>query len=124
MNTEQLTICHDKAFNMNAWYRFRILNSNFNKHYQDIRFLTPNNEIIEYTLIGQDSSLMKQLKSGLTTFSLASAERVDLLIRFDSSVLNEGDVVKLTYTDDGANVTLIPIDIAGEDTTQNYSPPS
>ena len=111
---------------MDAWYRFRILNSNFRQHYQDIRFLTPDNNPIQYILIGQDSSLMKTPVWNLTTFSLASAERVDLLIKFESSVLDQGDKVNLTFTSDG-NVTLIPIEIdvvEQNSTILNYNPPT
>lgn len=56
------------------------------------------------TIIGQDSALLKNLLPNITNFSVASAERFDLLVKFDSNQFKEGDLVKLRYI---ANSTVL-----------------
>ena len=88
-----------KQFKTDAWYWLRILDSSFGRTYYQIRFVTPDNEKVPFILIGQDSALMKTLVPNLTTFEIKPAERVDILIKFDSKKLKKGDIVNLHYRD-------------------------
>ena len=47
----------------------------------------------------------------LVSFSIASAERIDLLIKFDSETLKAGDQVKIAYDNRGADKVLISLTI-------------
>jgi hypothetical protein len=42
-------------------------------------------QILSFTIIGSDSSLFNKPVHSVTQFSFGSAERIDLLIKFDSS---------------------------------------
>ena len=80
----------DEVLKKNATYRFRVLNSDFDQEYANIRFLYNCNPSIEsstcdelpFTVIGADSVLRKKPVKNVTTFRLSSAERIDLLIEF------------------------------------------
>lgn len=90
LSGEQKHILSDVTFKTDAYYRFRFLNSHFLKNFPDISFVDPEENEIPFTLIGQDSSFMRYPVE-LVSFSIASAERIDLLIKFDSSTLKKGD---------------------------------
>ena len=64
-----------------------------------------------YTIIGQDSALLKNFLHNVTTFSISSAERIDLLIKFDSNTWKEGDTIQLNYTANDTDPYIIPIRI-------------
>lgn len=116
-----------KIFNSDAWYRIRILNSNFAREYTDLRFLDPQKKELPFTLIGQDSALMRTPVPGLISFTITSAERVDILIKFDSKKLKNGDVVQLHYIDfRGKEKDLARFLIGDRETNQtilDYVPP-
>ena len=118
----------DQIMKKNATYRFRILNSDFEAHYSDIRFVynctptvDPNNCInISFTVIGADSALRKTPINGVNTFRVASAERIDLLIQFPNNTLT----YKVFLHCFDSNITFAIMQVAGVDTTQNYTIPS
>ena len=120
----------DQVMKRNATYRFRILNSDFEAHYDNISFVyncTPsistqskcNN--ISFTVIGADSALRKTPIHGSKTFRVASAERIDLLIQFPE---NCSTVYLHNFHNGSDDITFAIMKVAGVDTTQNYTIPS
>lgn len=62
-----------KEFKTDAWYWMRFLDINFAREYFVLRLVTPDNKEVPFTLIGQDSALMKTMVPNLTTFQITSA---------------------------------------------------
>ena len=128
-----------KKFETNVYYRFRILNSDFDNFYNNIRFEYEDNgqnKTIKYIVIGADSALRQTPVTNVEKTSLASAERIDILIKFPST-LPEGKVVFVKCEkdppssnetgDDYLNNTLIRLIMGPQSTDQsaiNYQPPS
>ena len=92
-----------ESFKRNATYRFRVLNNDFMKHFEKMKFLyncdshalkdfkdcnKPENTL-KFTVIGSDSSLRPD-PIEQTEFQLGSAERIDILVQFP-------DIGKDTY---------------------------
>ena len=126
LSGEQKHILSDVTFKTDAYYRFRFLNSHFLKNFPDISFVDPEENEIPFTLIGQDSSFMRHPVE-LVSFSIASAERIDLLIKFDSLTLKKGDEIKIAYDNRGQNAVLLTLRIGDRETDPemlNYQPPS
>ena len=115
----------------NAIYRFRILNNDFEAHYNNISFVyncTPSIttqifcSFVPFVVIGADSALRNIPTKEAATFRVASAERVDLLIRFpeNTSTVYLHNFAKSKQDD----ITFAIMKIDGVDTTQNYFVPS
>ena len=112
----------------NATYRFRILNSDFDAHYENISFVHSCNPLVNdskcvdipFTVIGADSALRKTPLSGVITFRLASAERIDLLVRFPDLA----DQSNVYLYDSSKSIIFAVMNINGFDTTQDYTIPT
>ena len=110
LSEEQKHISSSVTFKTDTYYRFRFLNSHFLKNFPDISFVDPDGRELPFTLIGQDCSFMRRPVE-LVSFSIASAERIDLLIKFDSETLKAGDQIKIAYDNRGADKVLISLTI-------------
>ena len=105
----------------------RILDTNFAREFFSIRFVTPDDKEVPFILIGQDSALMQTTVPNLTTFQVTSAERVEILIKFDSKTFKKGDIVQLHYKDwQNTEQLLKPFTMGDRETNQtilDYVPP-
>jgi FtsP/CotA-like multicopper oxidase with cupredoxin domain len=132
-NANGATFSSKKEFESDVWWRMRILNADFNAYYEDLRFVYFDSQgqeiIIPFKVIGADSSLRRTVLSGQTEVSLASAERVDVLIKFESSVLPKGSNVYFVQghdpQDDHYKLFVITVgDICVDPEGISYVPPS
>ena len=94
---EQTIMEKRKVFKTDTYYRLRVLINHYSKPYANLRFLDPNNELITFSVIGQDSTLMKKPSHGVSFMDMASGERADILIKFPSARLPPGSQVSIVY---------------------------
>ena len=86
-----------------------------------------------FTIIGQDSTLMKNPVHELTEMDMASGERADILIKFPSSQFPSGSKVKVVYDPNAQfdtiidqNKTIITLDMGEKETNEErllWAPP-
>ena len=97
-------IFFNNGLKSDAYYRFRILNSDYDGEYNNIRFqykkANGSKGNLNFTIIAVDSAILKYHNDSSSTedgfllsdlqvssFEMASAERVDLLIKFPSELI-------------------------------------
>jgi FtsP/CotA-like multicopper oxidase with cupredoxin domain len=82
-------------------YRIRLLNAFFQALFTDMKFhiFAPNSTvekgIVPFTVIGTDSNIHAKPTYGVTSFTMSTAERIDILIDLNISSINVGDTIAL-----------------------------
>jgi FtsP/CotA-like multicopper oxidase with cupredoxin domain len=123
----------DPVYERGATYRFRVLNAAFDNSFNNVVFaayytesvvdgktvikeidpsdseydLEENKRLIPFTVIGTDTTLFRTSIDGVSFLNFGPAERVDLLIRFDTALPSSVNNVYFVCFDQNENATVV-----------------